>query len=121
MARSLRLGNEAWQAAITSGEMYPAVWISQREGLTRELDKRSWGNPGSTMPRKINNRRRGADPPKNASGRTTVVPSYENRTMCQNHKWLEHHSGEFFQRRYFHIENDLGDAMTVLQCRNDVF
>src|SRR6267154_38976 len=55
---------------IASGEMYPEGGIVERESSARlGADKRSFGIPGNGTYSKISDRRLGADPPKNESGR----------------------------------------------------
>ena len=43
-------------------------------------DKRSFGKPGNVMQPNWRCSRHGADPPKNDSGRTGTVSSFESRT-----------------------------------------
>jgi hypothetical protein len=65
-------------ATIASGEMYPEWGISWRERLTRSVvDKSSFPNPGNGMPAKYNDCRHGADPPKNESGSTCDLSSFD--------------------------------------------
>lgn len=74
MEMASRLGSSTKQMATLSGEMYPASGISQRRRERRCLaDKAKEENVGNEMPTKANDRRRGADPPKNDSGRTSAV------------------------------------------------
>jgi hypothetical protein len=68
------------RVAIASGEMYPEWGIFISRSSTRWVaDKRSFGNPGDGMEVKARYRRRGADPPKNESGRTGP---YENTQIA---------------------------------------
>src|SRR5712672_2224837 len=58
-------------AAIASGEKYPKLGMCKRESVTRPLaDKSSFGISGNGMLLNSSSRRRGADLPKNESGRT---------------------------------------------------
>ena len=70
---------------IALGEMYPEWGIIQRSRKTRSLvDKSRFGSAGNGMRIKVSDRRRGADPPKNESGRFgTVTDSFdEERYRC---------------------------------------
>jgi len=71
--------------AIASDEKYPESGISQRVSVVRPLaDKSSVGIDGNGMPSNENVRRRGADPPKNESGRTGATSQYTETSMRVN-------------------------------------
>src|SRR5712671_947660 len=102
--------------------MYLEVGIFSRERWTRSLDTKSLGNDGNAMPCNSNDRKRGADPPKNASGRTRGRPLIRTKMkMCQGYKWLEHHRNESSQCASTRIgEPNMGDAIMAFQCCNDI-
>jgi len=63
--------------AIASGEMYPESGMSQRMSVTRPgADKSSFGIDGNGMLLNLSVRRRGADPPKNESGKIGATSPY---------------------------------------------
>ena len=68
---------------IALGEMYPEWGIIQNSRKSRSLvDKSSFGNAGNGMRIKLSDRRRGADPPKNESGRFGTDSFDEERYRC---------------------------------------
>src|SRR5260221_1038052 len=70
------LGNADRLVSSTSGDMYPGLGISVRWRERRSLAaRRSVGSAGNGMPCKMRYCRRGADLPKNVSGRTCTVSS----------------------------------------------
>ena len=70
MIRYLRLTNLARPVWIAWGEMYPERPIFERVRQTRSFaDKRNFGSAGNGMVVRLRDRKRGADPPKNPSGR----------------------------------------------------
>ena len=74
MQRSSSPVNEDRQSTIISGEMYPEGGISERMRRERfAADKCNFGNAGNEMPSKESDCRRGADPPRNESGRPDAV------------------------------------------------
>jgi hypothetical protein len=69
MERDPRLGNAAKQVAIASGEMYPAIQISNKLSWTSFVQPNTnSGNAGNGMLPRQKDRRRGAHLPKNVSG-----------------------------------------------------
>ena len=72
---------------ISSGEMIPDFGICQRSQATRSVaDKSSFPNAGNGngMPLKSSDRRRGADPPRNESGMTGALSSFETSVRSVN-------------------------------------
>jgi hypothetical protein len=71
------------QVAIASGEMCPERGIPTSQRLTRSVgDDSSFGNPGNGTAIKARNRRRGADPPKNESGRIIGTYTYNKSSLA---------------------------------------
>jgi hypothetical protein len=61
--------------------MYPEWGIFSRERSTRSVaDKSSLDNPENRIPSRLSVRRRGADPPKNESGTTGTVSSFDSKS-----------------------------------------
>jgi hypothetical protein len=71
--QSLRVSSlvkEDRQVTISVDEINPESGNSKRQSSTRSLvDKRNVDNPGNEISCKVSDRRHGADPPKNESGR----------------------------------------------------
>jgi hypothetical protein len=76
---------------IALGEMYLKRGISERRRVTRSwVDKSSLSNAGNGMPYKKRSYRLGADPPKNESGMTAALSSYN-----QSHSFVSAGNGSW--------------------------
>jgi len=76
----LSLFKEDKQATIASGEIYSEWGRCDIDRVTRLLaDKSRFGNAGNAMSRSLSVRRRGADPPKDESGRAGGKISEDHR------------------------------------------
>jgi hypothetical protein len=79
--RSSSLVMAAREVAISSGEKYPESGMFQRLSETsRWADKSSFGIDGNGILFNLSLRRRGADPPKNDSGRTGTTSFIQTST-----------------------------------------
>ena len=76
-----RFVKEDRQSTMASAEKSLRGVISQRERETRpaEDDKSSFGNAGKSTPSWWSDRRRGADPPRNESGRVGDTATCERK------------------------------------------
>ncbi len=77
----LSVVNVERSVTIASGEMYPERGMPQRERWTRSVaDKSSLGKLGNGIRSNESDRRRGANPPRNKSGTTGSVISFDTRS-----------------------------------------
>jgi len=88
------------------------------------VDKSSFGNVGNGMAFKTRNRRRGADPPKNESGRTGTIltPTFDkNRAFTVTREMAPALLPKCFQlQNCITHEADLRYAITVPEIGSDL-